>query len=603
MVFNMTKRKNELVFFLGAGVSVEAGVPDTRKFIYGEREKDGVQGFLEWLKENNKEKELEILETILNILKQKDSNSIIDVELVLGVLDALSNKEKYDLVHFFDMETFKFKSEEELQTLRILESDLKKYIRKKVVVSMDDISYLAPLIEFPKPIYIFSVNYDICIEMLCRKYDLRYTDGFELYWNPSLFEEDFDVKLFKLHGSIIWYLTDWGNYVKSLVDMKEMDKISFITGEIASHFIIYPGDRKWKYAEPLEYLSGELRNHLKNAEICIVIGYSFRDEDIRRIFFESSKENKDLTIVLISPNAGKIFKEKLRYSDEEKSIPSPISDIISNRVICFNYPIKSVLKDNYLYHCKYKIPQIRKFYADAENARREGNEEYKRTFKHVIDLAIEIGDVFTVERIFEKELDISPIDSEKDFDEKERFRLLYSLAIFYLLNNKDEKGKKYFVELRNILQNVLDAGKRFFVLNVELSEEKEKDGNEEKIKEIKSSIRALQKEYPYSTFYYWSARSSDLGTALKSFEAFIQIQLKLRASDGSISFLLRKLLDSCQNLLSIFNTQYDSGKYEDTKKVDVDGATVEIQRKIDLEKGLEYLINSIDKLIELYEPK
>ena len=57
--------QNELVFLLGAGASVEAGVPDTRKFIDGKRGEGGIQGFLEWLKESNKQTELEILEKIL----------------------------------------------------------------------------------------------------------------------------------------------------------------------------------------------------------------------------------------------------------------------------------------------------------------------------------------------------------------------------------------------------------------------------------------------------------------------------------------------------------------------------------------------------------
>ena len=593
------RNQNDLVFLLGAGASIEAGVPDTRKFIYGENEKDDIQGFIEWLKENDMEKELEVLENILNIFKERNDSPFIDVELVLGVLNALNNKEKYDLVYFYDRETFKFKSKDEVNRLRILEKNLKKIIREKVVVRKDDINYLDPLIEFQKPINIFSVNYDTCIEMLCMKHELTYTDGFELYWNPELFEKNVDVKLFKIHGSIIWYLTNRGNYVKLPLEIGENDEIHLISGEIASPFILYPIGRKWEYTEPLEHLAAELRKYLKNAEICIVVGYSFRDDDIRRIFFEAAKKNTRLTIVLISPNAGEIFKDRLRYLDIERLIPSPISE----KVICFNYPFGSVLRDNYLYRCcKNDVPQIKRLYTDAVNVRREGG-DYKKQFKDCINHAIEIGDVSTVGKIFENELGLSPPDSWGHFDEKERFRLSYSLAIFHLLNG-NEKRVKFFDFLVNSLQDVLCTGKKYFDMNVELSEQKEKGGNDGKIKEIESSIKELQKEYPYSTFYYWCNRSnSDLKHALASFEVFIQLQLKLRATDDNISLLLSNLLDASRNLLSIFNTEYDSGKYKDTEKVDVDGIIVEIQRKIDLENSLEDFIKSIDDFIGLHEQK
>ena len=600
MVINIPDQgnQNELVFLLGAGASIEAGVPDTRRFIYGEKEKDGIQGFLEWLKETNKQKELEILEKILNTFKRKNESLIIDVELVLGVLNALNNKEKYDLVYFYDQSAFEFKSDGDIQTLRTLETDLKEFIRKKVVVNKDGINYLAPLIGFQKPINIFSVNYDTCIEMLSIKHKLTYTDGFGLYWNPELFGKDFDIKLFKLHGSIIWYRTDWGNYVKLPVEIGESDKITLIGGEIASPFILYPMGRKWEYAEPLEYLTTKLQKCLKDAKVCIVIGYSFRDDYIRNIFFEAAKENKKLTIVLISPNAWEVFKEKLRFIDEEKVISSPIYEM----VICFNYPFSSVLRDNYLYRCcKSSIPQIRELYSAAENERREGfGEEYKNKFKQCIYYAIGIGDVITVEKIFEKELGISPPDHWGPFDEEEQFRLSYSLAIFHLLND-DEKGKNYFDILINTLRDILSAGIEYFDLNVELSKEKEKEDNNLRIKEIEEEIKNLQNNHLCPSFYPWAARNTDLRNALSPFADFIQLQIKLMSSEDAITKLLEDTLNACQDFLNTSNIQYDAGKYKNAEKVDIGGTKVEIHRKMDLEDDLNNIIKSIYKFMELYE--
>lgn len=589
------ENQNKVVFFLGAGASIEAGIPGTYKFIYGIKEEGGIEGFLEWLKEENKETELKILKTILDTFQLRIDHPVIDVELVLGTLNALNNKEKHDLVYFYDKKSFKFKSEDETKALKILESDLKEFIRRKVVANKEEISYLKPLIEF-KPIDVFSVNYDTCIEMLCLKHKLTYTDGFELYWNPELFEKERDIKLFKLHGSIMWYSTDYGNYVKLPLKMDgKKNDISLITEETAEPFIMYPMGRKLDYLEPVGYLINKLQNSLKskNTELCIVVGYSFRDDDIKRIFFESAKENENLTIILIDPNAGKTFNKILRYRDNEKSIESPIAD----RVICFNYPFGSVLKNNYLYRVKNGIPRISNWYSQFKNEKRVGNIEYfTKNAKTCVEVAIEAQHVYFIEKIFETELGISPPENWGFYNEEEkaRFRLSYSLAIFYLLNS-DEKGKKYFEILRDNLKDILYTGKQYFDLNIELSEAK----TEEAKIEIKRKIDDLQKQHPYSNFYYWSARSGDLGNAIQSFYDLTQSQLKLNPNDDFK--LLRSAADGCLILLDIFNNQYDEGKYKGSDKISIAGISVEKPRKIDLENGLDNLIKKIEQFIEYYE--
>lgn len=588
------KNQNEVVFFFGAGASIEAGIPDTHKFIYGKEDEGGIEGFLEWLKEENKEKELKILETILATFQQRNNCPIIDVELVLGTLNALNNKELYDIVYFYGQETFKFKSKDEIEVLKKLEFDLKEFIRKKVVVNKDKISYLTPLIEFQKEINIFSVNYDTCIEMLCIKHKLKYTDGFDLYWNPELFEKEFDIKLYKLHGSIMWYLTDYGNYVKLPIEIEKADGISLYSGEIASPFILYPIGRKWEYTEPVGYLAGKLEKHLKSAKLCIVVGYSFRDDDIRRIFFESAKENENLTVILVDPSAGKIFTEKLIYRDEKESVQSPISD----RVICFNYPFGSVLRNNYLYGIGYKIPRISNWYSQAKDERRaSGNTgRYIEILKTCVNVAIEVGHVYFIEKIFEKELGISPPDSWGFFNEEEQFRLSYSLAIFYLLNS-DEKGKKYFEFLRDSLKDILDTGKQYFDLNKKLSEAK----TEEAKKEINIKIEYLRMGQSYSNYYSWSAKKGKLDTAIQSFGDFLESQLALLGSSYTLNTSLKATAGACNRLLEIFRR--DTAKYTSSEKVNVESTSVEIQRVKDLEEELDNLIRKIEDFIEYYEER
>ncbi len=590
------ENQNEVVFFLGAGASIEAGIPDTHKFIYGKKDDGGIEGFLEWLEENDKDKELKILDTILATFQQRNNCPIIDIELVLGTLIALNNKEDSELFYFYEQNTFKFNPEEE-QILRKLEPLLKGFIRKNVVVNKNAINYLAPLTVF-KPINIFSVNYDTCIEMLCIKHKLKYTDGFDSYWNPKLLDSDkYDIKLFKLHGSILWYLTNDDNFVKLLPNFvkllpenyDETDEIPLISDETARPFIMYPKGGKLEYHRPLVYLTNKLENHLKETKLCIVVGYSFRDEYIKSIFFGSAKENENLTIILIDPNAGRIFNEKLRYRDNEKSIESPIAE----RVICFNYPFGSVLKNNYLYRVKNGLPRISSWYSLAENEKKGGSMEYFKTnVKTCVDVAIEDAHVYFIEKIFEKQLGISPPDSWGFFNEEEQFRLSYSLAIFYLLNS-DEKGKKYFEFLRDRLKAILDTGRQYFNLHIELSEAKT---DEAKI-EIKRKINDIQIQHPDSNFYPWKDKKGDLGNAIRLFSEFIQLQLKL-SPRYDFTKLLKATASACLNLVNTFDIRYDEGKYKGSDKVDIAGTRFEIERKKDLENGLINLIEKIDQFID-----
>ena len=587
----MTENRNinEMILFLGAGASIEAGVSDTIRFIDGQKKEGGIQGFREYLKENKIDKELEVLEIILKILKQKIDDSIkdvkIDVELVLGTINALNKKKEFELVYFYDQNTFEFKVEDE-KILNNLQNLLKSFIRRNVVVNKSKISYLAPLTEF-KPINIFSVNYDTCIEMLCIKHHLTYTDGFDLYWNPELLNSDkFDVKLFKLHGSIMWYLTDYGNFVKLLSkNDAETDEISLITEEIARQFIIYPMRGKLEYIEPVGYLTNQLQKNLKEARLCIIAGYSFRDEDIKRIFLDSAKENENLTIVLISPDASRTFNEKLRYRDEEKSIQSPLF----SRVICFNYPFGLVLKNSYLYRIKNRIPYIFKSYLLAIEERRDiGTIE---TFKRVINDALEVSHVYFIENIFEKELGISPPDNWGIFNNEEQFRISYKLAIFYLIA-LDKKGKIYFEFLRDFLNDILSKGQLFFDLNVKLN-----SAEQDEEKEINREIMELEQ---ISKFYLWSSGHNSLNGEISLFNTFIQKQLELLNPSSEYIGLLRSTSGECRNLIEIFNVRYDT-KYRGSEKVQIRDSMVEIQKKEDLEKGITNLSNKIDKFVEFYE--
>ncbi|MGB2841819.1 MAG: SIR2 family protein [Halobacteriota archaeon] len=616
---------NKIIFFLGAGASVTARVPDTESFIYGN------DGFKKRIEDKGSEEEKSVLQEILNILEKKNKETSqkyrefprqnkdkkkseeferikkvkekfekIDVELVLETLYKLNNKEVELLPDFYDENTLKFGSiliyKEKEKSLKSLEKKLRRFIREKTIVSEDKIDYLEPLKEFIgkyKTLDIFSVNYDTCIEQFCKEYGLRYTDGFELYWYPKLFDDsDYDVKLYKIHGSVMWYLTDRGTYVKIPIASKEKDEIEFITGETAKTLMVYPMGGKWEYAEPLLELIRRLHVGLEKAGVCIVIGYSFRDDYIRRIFFEAARTNKDLILFLIAPDAGKIYDDKLKFIDKDKRKPSPLE----GRVICWNYPMDIVLKDYYLYRSLGKLSGILKGLEDAHEFKLELGSKvgaFEHRMQEVVSKCIDIGYTSMAEKVLEKELGMTNLKEESPFARKDRLKLHYSLGVYHLLSSDYKDAKRYFEELRKYFEHALEVGNKYFELHRQFSQSKE---DKEKHKKIKREITEIESR-ERNSYYRWITKE-DWGTS--DCIEFLSQQKELRSKKDGIDAILSEITEICDDMKKCFDIPLDTDKYKDCEQISC-GASVEIDRKTDLERNMNELLKVFDKLIDFCE--
>lgn len=334
----------EELFFLGAGASVAAGVPDTF-------------GMVEAFKQTLEATERSTLEDILRVLKDwrtshEDVEQRVDVELLLETMERLSHPEQEVLVKFLRLPESKALGSEEVGILSV---KLKDFIRKNGEVASEKVGYLQPLLGFKnagKPLDIFSVNYDIGIEQLCNVNKKRYVDGFDFEWNGKNFQRtDVDIRLFKLHGSIMWYRTDTGSYVKiPISSIKATTEL--ITGETAETLILYPM-RKWEYEEPLQELLMELKTRLEKADKVIVVGYSFRDEHIRRVFWDAARRNRQFTLVLIGPHCREIYLKQLKHyskprlisvtSPEQTAVSLPVDSELAGRTICLPFEFEKVL--------------------------------------------------------------------------------------------------------------------------------------------------------------------------------------------------------------------------------------------------------------------
>lgn len=358
--------KREIIFLFGAGASIDAGIPDTYKF---------VEDFAAHIKSNYPQ----LSKSLSNIIKIRESynkriygseKQRVDVEQLLDTLRRLINREKEPLLDFYEEKQFcKDLPENDFSEMQKL---LEDFIREKVIAKEEKLEYLKGLLKFDTPIEIYSTNYDTCIEQLSYLNHMRYTDGFDVYWNKKNFDESYDVKHYKLHGSIIWYQNiKTKECVKIPVHAFSEGKsvnLQLIYGEDVTPLLIYPAQKSY-YIEPLTDLQLMFKERLFNKEtkVVVIVGYSFRDDYIIHMLWDAARANEDLHIILIAPNSKEIFDRKLKFI--EKDSPSRIQ----GRVICLPYPFSTVislLKNNYLRN----LSELRN--TERDNINKEKRGEY-----------------------------------------------------------------------------------------------------------------------------------------------------------------------------------------------------------------------------------
>jgi hypothetical protein len=468
-------------FFLGAGASVPAGVPDTREFVYG---KDDDGGFIHHIEKHESKEKEETLKRVLGVLEKQ---SPVDVEILLGTLERLENWEEDTLSGFFVSAGQKFRRE----TLTSLVKKLRQFIRDNTVVSGEQVEYLVPLVDMV-PLEIFTVNYDTCIEQLCYKHSLTYTDGFEFYWNSEHFEHYWDIKLYKIHGSVTWYRTDRNTFVKIPIESRDEDGINLLFGGKATNVMIYPVPNKSIDARPLWELLLKLSDTLCTAELCICVGYRFRDDEIRRIFFEASERNPNLKLCLVSPDAGRVFTETLEFVDTAKMTLSRLSE----RVICMNHPFEKVLEYGALNKLGRSILELQGKYKEAQK-KRIGGLNFRNDLVDCSKMSTEIGYVSFAEKILFDELQFSLGQEEgnKYFwrdNRSEEIEIIFWLALHHLFNGSYSSAKGYFEFLRKRFEKSLSQGERF----VSIARKIESRGGKP-IAHLSDRIELIKKEMMY----------------------------------------------------------------------------------------------------------
>jgi hypothetical protein len=167
------------------------------------------------------------------------------------------------------------------------------------------------------PLVVFTTNYDPAVETFCRSKagEYRLCDGFVAQWNagsPIWHRESIDhlqlgatsqkdLVLFKLHGSTSWFKSG-SQFIKSDAPIYAGADTSF------ENLLIYPAKKKVALDDPYFTAYDYFQRTLENCNLCLVIGYSFRDYDALSRLFSAASRNQNLRVVVLDPSADSLCR-------------------------------------------------------------------------------------------------------------------------------------------------------------------------------------------------------------------------------------------------------------------------------------------------------
>jgi hypothetical protein len=297
----MIFKKDEIVFLMGAGASVDAKIPTSCGMIEA----------IEKLLTDNIWKEYTSLYNFVKSaivyadgIQGKFDNSNFNIERLVNTLDELLKSDKHPIFPFIGSWTPKLPE--------VSGNDFSKIIsfRKKIVEQLsqhwvrleydEDAKYYAGLSRFQQeyqyPLRVFTLNYDLCIEKACSESGVERGFGDGKQWDWRIFDNEEQISssifLYKLHGSVDW--TRDNNGCLTYKDRNiSPDNIEIIFGT----------SYKLQYIDPFLFFAYEFRKRtLSEAKIIICIGYGFGDEHINGIITQALNNNKDRKLLIISPS-------------------------------------------------------------------------------------------------------------------------------------------------------------------------------------------------------------------------------------------------------------------------------------------------------------
>jgi NAD-dependent SIR2 family protein deacetylase len=311
------------MLLLGAGASVEAGIPDAKRMA-----KEIIKKFND---SDNLTKEAEVLnfvneQLIADARKRYSDSSIdcVDIEALYNAILLLSERDKLEISPFVQSwhpELEKIKDPDEIYQRIMLWMKLK--LRGLTLIEDERrVDYLKPILNLVRQqnkLFIATLNYDYSIELLSRANGIVWDTGIESWISKGVFDyPNNGIQLIKLHGSNYWL---WSEGVSTYDERLPHNRIKIlpqfddelpVTALVYTPMVLFGHRNKLTAEGPFLDLLKQFDEQLQQTDLLTVIGYSFRDAHIN--FYISKYLNQYRgKITIVDPNFETSDVEYVRY--------------------------------------------------------------------------------------------------------------------------------------------------------------------------------------------------------------------------------------------------------------------------------------------------
>ena len=314
---------NRLKFLIGAGCSVDAGLPlmkklteDILKKLESDKTMDRIRQVFKGEKHQSIERYMSVIVGYQSIIDKMEESGVSDPSVMCGDsnekvkaadLDALLNKIKHEII-----KAIEGTAEEKSAKEKLIDIDSHREFVRGIHKHLS-------AGKKGKSVDYFVLNYDTLIEDALGLEEIPYQDGFEGsatgWWNPDLLKEKSDcARVFKLHGSIDWRLLN-----KESSTPKRIRKQ--IATEEQTRVLIYPASTKYQEVQrdPFDTMITNMRNTLSESKqtVLIICGYSFSDSHINAVIEDGIRASDEKLTVMAFINDNNTMKrlERWRNSD------------------------------------------------------------------------------------------------------------------------------------------------------------------------------------------------------------------------------------------------------------------------------------------------
>ena len=337
------KQSPEVIFLIGAGISVPLNIPamhgifeafmDKNKSGINDKDKETCQ---EFIKELGVDDDLEeFLLAVNTIIEFKDSGLMKFIEKLILRLKtksrALSDYQPRLKAYIKNLKNIRNK-------IKVFMSETCfKFDRSKASDILSKFVQAIALKGFP----IYTTNYDFVFEWVAEHKDIVIHDNFVIkdhrhIWNDHIkFPTGNALTIIKLHGSVTWYAEKSG-----IIEKIPHDTSISSAGKDIGRLVIFPTRFKDIYDQHFFALYSHFLTALSTAKCLIVIGHSLRDDYLKAGIIERySKGN--FQIIFIDPN----FPSDL--PSEMKPIPRNLLHI-PYQFETFSDDLTDIIKNNSL---------------------------------------------------------------------------------------------------------------------------------------------------------------------------------------------------------------------------------------------------------------